>query len=53
MVRLPLCLSSQLFPEGVKECREAPQLCPPAWVSSLFSTLGLTALQVPVPVLQL
>lgn len=45
MMGLPLCLSSQLFSEGVQECREVPQLCSPAWVSSLLSALGLTALQ--------
>lgn len=52
MMGLPLCLSSQLFSEGVQECREVPQLCPPAWVSSLLSSLGLTAPQVSVPVLE-
>lgn len=52
MMGLPLCLSSQLFSEGVQECREVPQPCPPAWVSSLLSALGLTAPQVSVPVLQ-
>lgn len=52
MMGLPLCLSSQLLSEGVQECREVPQLCPPAWVCSLLSTLALTAPQVSVPVLQ-
>lgn len=49
MLGLPLFLSCQLFSEGVQECREAPQLCHP----TLPSTLGLTAPQVPLPVLQL
>lgn len=47
---LPLFLAVS---EGVWECREAPLLCPLAWVSSLLGTLGLAVPQVPVPALQL
>lgn len=48
--------SLPLFPAFLRESRSAerlPSCVSPAWVSSFFSTLGLTAPQVPVPVLQL